>query len=448
MLSVVNRVFNRVPWFFIILFILIFWLFQGKTALAPGDAAANYVTEQTRKLMTMDPAAGARLAALARERDIHALAVSLRTYDSNTGGNGVRAVMADLSRPGGGDLDWYAIGHVGMHPEAFSTADERLQFARSHGQAYRTLLNADATGEAAARYAISLTSAERKGGAAWAVIRDDPSALFARHHLEDDEEAWAYFCREREWLAPILSVLGSEEFDGEWLPSPVLEVTNVARRYDPLVQTVYRELHGGDISTLPNPELGRLVLDMFDRFGELFSACRQLDVPLTETVAIMFANPERFDFSDIPGLRTEQCRENAAKLAHIHRNKPAVWTAALEESNVLWLEEHAPEQAERLMSQYAGNNIASLIFTYYEDMPAHAAEAVAAFGDFGIDMLTRYQDHPEFRQYLRHEKVGVRIIPFMLRFPKDGFAILSDGNYLWIDKYFHADGSVKDQGWI
>ena len=155
--QITNRLFNRTPLFLLTIVGFIVWFFVGKEALtrffSPKDTIKEYVEGQIKQIEAMDPAAGAKLAAMARERDIRVLAASLKIQDQRAGGSGARAILAELARPDNGDLSWYDISHIGMRDGSFSTANERLEFAQGHGWAYQSMLDIDESGRLAAEYA-------------------------------------------------------------------------------------------------------------------------------------------------------------------------------------------------------------------------------------------------------------------------------------------------------
>lgn len=155
-----------------------------------------------------------------------------------------------------------------------------------------------------------------------------------------------------------------------------------------------------------------------------------------------------FDVEDNP----RRISEVASWLATIERQHSTVWFAASETPLALQLHQDAPHVSSSLLEKYGGDDIAFLIYQHFSEpaVVAAAAEAIDVFGDAAIYVFARYND-PEFvnkiGDYLVNEDIGIRIIPFILRFQDDTFNRVND-NIAWVDRYFNKDGTAKDQGWI
>lgn len=446
--QVFNRVFNKTPWFCLLALFLVSWLLYGRGAIDaysdPDKKLETFVNRQIEKLRTVDPEAGAQLAQLSRRSDARALAASLRVYDAENGGDGSRQLAGDLAQSKGNGVRWYSLSAIGISDPSLRDSRERDEFIRKHGVAYQGLAAMDASGGMAEEYARRLGEAEQTGGAAWAAIKDEPAALSILPLLEAESAARDYYLREREWLTPVLISIPADA--DEAAAPPVRELTLVAERYHPLFKDLYLEKMHADQDL--NPEFGAMLLDLFRRHGDFFEVCRRFSLPLGELVEIVYANPSVFDFSEEPEPRAREIERAAEDLALIHQSKPRVWSGAGSELNVLWLERYAPEQTEKLLDLYPDADLPTFIYTFYPDLAANAAQAIVKFGDLGIYMLQTYKDHAGFRRHLKDPKIGVRIVPFVAMFPDDAFAKLDGGDHQWVDKYFLADGTEKDQGWV
>ncbi|MDR1613170.1 MAG: hypothetical protein LBT97_10390 [Planctomycetota bacterium] len=445
--SLVNRLYSRVALFALCVVLLLAWLLYGNSALQDlgerNSGTRRYVEKQVERLKRSNPAAGAALAGIARERDIHAVAAALRVYDRETGGNPVHSLARDLERNRGEGLRWYTLSAVGIDNYAQAPAHERDGFLNAYGAVYQNLLELDPSGAMTDDYAAALAAA--KDDRNWRAMADDPSALVFRRLLEDAPEAWEYYARERDWLDAILVSLPVPEEDATQYPQTVLDAIRTARRYDPAFKKAYRSRLGNDPEA--DPMLGVALLELFGEYGGFLLAGEKAGLPAEEMADILYANRSEFMFSEEESSRDRETRNSIARMLTIRANKPNVWRNAPEEMNILWLERVAPEQAEYIAGAYGGGDVPTLLLAYYENEAPAAARAIVAYGDLGLYMLSRYRDDEIFKRHLASERVGIRVIPFITRFPGDGFASL-ERDTRWVDKYFNPDGSERDQGWI
>lgn len=445
--SLVNRVFSRTFLFMICIFLLISWLLYGNSALRElgqeNSKTTKYVQEQVERLRRTNPEAGAALADIARTRDIRAVAASLRMYDRETNGNPVRALAKDLAQNREEGLRWYTLSAIGIENYSSAPAHERDSFLDTYGAVYQNTLELDPSGAMADDYATLFSSA--KDDSNWGILADDPAALVFRRVLADDSASWEYYARERDWLNEILVSLPVPEDDVSLYAPTVLEAVQTIRRYYPAFKKAYQSKFGNDSGT--DPMIGVALLELFEEYGDFLLAADKEGLPIEEMVDILYANRSEFEFSEEPSLRVREVRNAVARMLTIRANKPQVWITAPEEMNVLWLEKAAPDQAEYVMGAYGGGDVPTLLFTYYENEAAAAAQALVVYGDIGLYTLTRYREDGDFKRHLADERIGIRVIPFILRFPQNGFVNLQS-NIKWVDKYFNPDGSERDQGWI
>jgi hypothetical protein len=445
--GLINRVCSRVFLFGVCVVLLLVWLLYGNSALQDleegNSGPRRYVENQVERLKQSNPEAGAALASIARERDIRAMAASLRMYDKETGGNPVHSLVRDLERNRNEGLRWYALSNIAIANYSQAPAHERDGFLNAYGEVYQNVMELDPSGAMADDYAAML--ADAKDDRSWKVVAEDPAALVFRRILKDSPDSWEYYAKERDWLNDILVSLPVPEEDATLYPPAVLDAIQTIRRYDPAFKKAYLSKLGNDPEA--DPMIGVALLELFAEYGEYLLAGDDTGLPAEEMADILYANRSDFMFSDEPSSRTREMRNSIARMLTIRANKPNVWRSALEEMNVLWLERVAPEQAEYIAGAYGGGDVPTLLLTYYENEAPSAAQAIVAYGDLGLYMLSRYRDDETFKRHLASERVGIRVIPFIIRFPGDGFASL-ESDTRWVDKYFNPDGSERDQGWI
>ena len=446
-----NRLATRTFGFLVIVVSLAGWLWFGNAALerVGKNSPEEYVKKTIADLSKIDPEAGADLTKIARERDIRAVAASIRMREWETKDGLLRALARDLQGKAEG-LRWYALCEAAINDFQRDSVGERDGFLETHGAVYRHLLKVDDTGEGAEAYAELLTNAPRSGDG-WIAMRNDPTALAVSQFLAEDPAAWKYYIEEREWLNDIIASLPVVEKEGgdgsgEMEAPPVLKMVQTARRYDPVFKKTYLAKLGDGEGL--DPAIGSVLAELFDEYGDFLVACDDNGIPAAEMADIVYVNPMSFAFSGEQAARAREIHLEVARMKSIRTNKPNVWTRASEEMNALWLEREAPEQADSILGTYPGGDLPTFLFTYYESVAATAAQAIVTYGELGIYVLNKYKEHREFLDHLADKKAGIRLVPFITSYPENGFSMLRDKDYRWIDKYFNPDGSERDQGWI
>lgn len=442
----INRLSNKTFLCSVFVFLLLLWILYGNSILLSlGESKTEkYVNAQVARLKESNPVAGAALASFTRERDIRAVAASLKMYDNETNGQPVHSLARDLANNHGEGLRWYALSAVGINKFAQRPVEERNEFLNTHGAVYQNTLAFDPTGTMANDYAEAIFTASGDSPN-WRVIASDPAALAFQRVLKSDVSAWEYYVKERDWLDNVLVSLPVPKDEIASYAPAVLDAVQTANRYAPLFKKAYQAKLEAEPDA--DPMIGVALLEQFAVHGDFLVAVDKLGVPVTEMIDILYANPTEFSFSETPSLRNSEMARKAEEMQYIKINKPNVWQRASEEANFLWLEQVAPDQAEYIAEAYSHGGVQALLLSYYEDIAPTAAQAIVTYGDLGIYMLSRYRDDEVFHRHLANEKIGIRVVPYLAKFPDDGLYSLGN-NTKWLDKYFNPDGSEKDQGWV
>ena len=181
---------------------------------------------------------------------------------------------------------------------------------------------------------------------------------------------------------------------------------------------------------------------LFANYGNVFRHCIENGLmPISELLDIVFANLDYFDKH--VGDRPENL---AATLISIRDNAPSVWSRAKQFPLCLELYDTIPNLADSLCEQYGHDDIALFLFTKYDDCIPAAAAAVAQFGDLAIYILNQYENSAIFREALKNNNLGVRIIPYVAMYEDRGLERLST-NQNWLDRYFDEKGNAKEPEW-
>jgi hypothetical protein len=438
------------------------WLVHGPDVvrrLGGAQGPEAFVRKELARLRQI-PEAGAFLAQLDETREIRAVAASVRTADRSGGTTAVRRMIAQVSS--GHEPCSLSLARLGVQERLFQTEEAREAFAIAHGTSCEALaLEPDAAD--AAGY-LQLLSHAAEQPPVWRVVRDDPIALVLWPHLGQEPDLWAFYAEQRDWLAEALVALELLEAQRSEIQEEAASREPEAHRPEPgaqapvpagprlaqAVKAAYRH-HPLVRQAVVDEKLGGVGFALFVSHGPVLQqAVLRHGLPLAEVLAVLAPNLESFELPASPEAeRNARAQTLAAELAHVRRNKPSVWEDAKRHTLAWRLNKDVPEHAEALLETYGADDIAVFLYASFEREIVPAAAAVAKFGDLAIYILNRYAENQRLHDWLRDPRVGVRIVPFLARFQDEGLDRV-DADLAWLDRYFHLDGSPRqdDYAWL
>jgi len=265
----------------------------------------------------------------------------------------------------------------------------------------------------------------------WSLVWDDPFALSIWVETGDEETVRLYR-KNREWMADALVMLDFDSMEEDkWNLGKAIR--HLAA-FDEAAKAVVQEAN-----------LGVLGLTIMLTHGGLVDACwRNYQVPPAETVAVIYLNADLLGTGE--GDRA-WIDTKAAWLAAIRNNHATVWFVAMETPFALRLFRDTPAYAGSLLEKYGYADISTLIYQNFADQATieAAARALDIYGDLAFYVFQTYSDESyktRLSNYLTDPKIGIRAIPFIVRFGDDAFTrIGKDAD--WVDRYFLPDGSPR-----
>lgn len=408
---------------------LLAWLWRGNRLLS--DTSFTAQAERNRQeLLNLDPQAAAILTRIEDEWQQHALMVA--TYSASADGRR-RSVLAEMAAEASktNGLPYRArIAALALHQADLRDAEARSAFLASHGTACEGLaIGGDwwATSD----YVGMLEQAAGLPNV-WPLVRDDPLALVLWSQIDDpDLTLLSFYHRNRDWLAEPLAALDLRANEGNWTVKSAL--AKLAQHEEPLRIAVQQG------------ELGVYALAVILSHGSLVDVClEQYGLDPSEVISVIVFN------QDVLGEHEGDARwigEKATWLATVRQRHPIVWFAAGMTPWALRLHRDAPHVSDALLEKYGADDVAALIYQHFEDANrvAAAASAIDRYGDLAIYVLARYEDDAfisHVGDYLVDEKIGIRVIPFVIRFGDDAFNRIEDDKD-WVDRYFNRDGTPR-----
>jgi len=433
LLKIIKFIFNRKVLFIFLCCAVVVWAIYGLKIVrkvSGPHTTREFAEEQIERLRSVNPEAAVGLTRLMEKHDARAVAVSIRAARVNGNLSGLRELAEQAKKievP-------YQIQLVEMAAQEglFNSEEERDGFFIAHASACQLLVR-EQSSEALSYYLDQLKQAS-KNKEAWRVIKDDPAAMVLWPYLRDNFDLWQYYEKERDWLAEQLVVFEpiNEDYPEERGKS-LTKLVELAYRYHPLVK-----------SAVVDENLGIVGFSLFLAYGSIIAeSVSVLGLPLGETLEVIFANMDSFETDDEMSV-SPRGKERAEELFSIYKNKPNVWQHARLYPLALRLNRDAPNYADALLREYGHDDITYFLYASYEnekEIPI-VAEAIVKFGDLAIYILNRYADDPDFHKYLLDRRLGVRLIPFVVRFEDEGLEKIED-NIGWVDRYFNPDGTPK-----
>jgi hypothetical protein len=413
---------------------LVAWVMRGghlcdRIEGSPESLADREVRKITDRLAAENPQAAEELARLKEARDVRAVAATLRDAETRQGLSGVSSLVERYQRTQQVPYE-IRLSSLAADPRRLTSLDEREAFLWAHGSAMQVLATTlDAT--ALDDYLQRVERASRDPET-WRLAKSDALAMLVWEQVTE-ADLRRYYEEERDWLAEVLVQLAAMvEGDAADQGRIVADGLRVAHRFRPYFK-----------EAIVQHNLDATVFFLFADQGEVIAkAVGAGGLPLNEVLEVMFANAdyviEQRQAKSVEGL--------AARFVEIRNHKPSVWKAARYSSLALRLNEDVPQHADGLLEKYGPDDIAAFLYAAYEKEVAFAAEAVVKFGDLGIYILNQYAGSDAFRQALVRPGVGPRLIPYTATFGDQGIERLEEKRE-WLDKYFTADGTPKEEEW-
>lgn len=453
--------FRTLPFLLFFLTILLlstgYWIINGLTISAgtTPNAAEKVLAEMTAKLQSRNPEAAAELARLKNTYNEAALAATMKERYEISGVDGLERLATyrktEDSKSGIYDLRLAEMAST----YRFDSLQQRHDFIYAHATPFQKKaeifkrVSSDATLSGRVREQeeayLRILEEAAKNEDPWRRVRENPLMVFLMQHV-DDASLLDFYDREKEWLDDVLFVLltalefSQETVSGEEISTTIAEILRTIRENHPF----FKDAVVSNLSA-PENEVEATVLNtfvLFDRYGKMFRySLEKGKIPLEELLDVVYANQDYFDkYAADPPEKT------AARLITIRDSNPAVWAMAKKSPLCLQLYDDVPHLANTLCEKYGVHDIAAFLYTKYDDAILQAAAAVDKFGDLAVYALNRYEKSEIFRTSLKDDELGVRIIPYVVRFGDKGLEQM-DANKNWLDKYFDAEGNEKETEW-
>jgi hypothetical protein len=287
----------------------------------------------------------------------------------------------------------------------------------------------------------------------WSFVRRGYDALLVWRATRRDPALWQLYKRDYAWLSgmiPARTVREAETVSGsdgdisvDVLEHRIRALLGVAARHGDLLERLYSE----------SPEQAILAYHVIETYGDTLEiTTKRYGLPLLETTEVIYANPEVLNtYWATHGGGRERAEFQAALLSGVYKEHPSVWTYARATPLALQLYLDAPQHAEVVLERYGSNP--GFLLEIYDTYGPHATTddtvllvnviaSLAQYKDVAARLLFDYRDNREFRSAISNPAIGTRIVPFVARFPEMLVAVNVDPRY--VDKYFYADGRLKD----
>jgi len=420
---------------------------SGRTTVAPQRAAEKAIQQITDELTRRNPEAAAELAKIRETRDHVALAATLKEREQLQGLDGlVRLAEAHKDAANAQNMYDLRLAEFAVSPR-FVNQQQRSDFILTHGiglekqYALASRLGVPAAHSPINDYFQTLEFATHDDNL-WSRVRDNPMMVFLMQQNVDQELLDFYESeKEGDWVDDVLFWVCSHANAAE--ESELLtpqEVLHTLWQNHPYFKEALNDTlahRDNDVETTVC-----VLYSLFANDGEVLRHClRKGQIPIAELLDVFFANVDYFDKHT-----DSRPEELAATLITLRNRHPAVWNAARQRPLCLELYERIPHLADTLCEHYGQDDIALFLLSKYDEMLPAAAAAIDKFGDLAIYILNRYENSEIFRQALKDNNLGVRIIPYTARFEDSGLERMH-ANQAWLDRYFDKEGHPKEQEW-
>lgn len=424
------------PLFFGISFLVIaVWLAVNPGAfVAEGSSSAKNADRLFREWRKMDAVADAVASRIENKRDQRAFQIAMLSTQSDERRRSVISRMAEECAATGDFPFRVRLASIALDHRLDRSPEQAEAFLVAHAFTCESL--ALSGNVSSVQDYLNLLSDASKQPAVWDLVSDDPVALNIWSETGNMDHL-SFYRKSRDWLAdPLVDYLSGLEY-GSYDMDLIL---GKLFRYEESLKKAITE-----------GKLDMVAIQTILSHGALVDTCRiDYHMDPSEVIAVVFLNQDILNASE--GDR-KWIDEHALWLHSIATRQATVWFSAMNGQYALRLYRDAPDLADDLCSRYGADNISVLIYGTFpdDDIKARAAaKAIHLYGDMAIAVFARY-DSEENRKaigdHLIDSRVGMRTIPFIMQFRDRAFDRLEE-NIKWADRYFDADGTMRDQGWI
>jgi len=444
----------------------------------PADRQTNLAI---RELDSRDPALATKLREVKDPRDRRAIESLLRAEDTRRGSN---VLLAEgIARQDRGYNAWREVARTAYNPELSSTPDERKEFIFAHGMVLDSLQGirqstksntnsgskkevdsvVDEALEVAYQDFLKDLGELEANPKVYRPVARDPIGVMLFNETEDKAIRSFYVeqtssATEQDWLQEVIAqcvrppTSNIEEDSNESSPGVTVgDVVLTAYRFHPIFkEMILDDARLKEVDRRPTP----VILAIFQEYGDFvkIATSKEFDVARSDILDVIFANTDYLDrWVETNGSSRDSWGKLAAHFSKLQRSKPDVWREARYSPLALRLNDEAPEFANKVLEKYGQDDVATLIFSGYEQEVLQATAAIAVFEDLAIYILQKYADEPEesdrlFHKALKDPRCGIRVIPYIAMRDDQGLTEL-DANIKWADKYFDEEGKPRSSDW-
>lgn len=438
----------------------------------PVDRQTNLAI---RELDSREPALAAKLREVKDPRDRRAIESLLRAEDKRRGSD--VALAEGIARQDRGSNAWREVARTAYNPELSSTPDERKEFIFAHGMVLDSLQRSNAG--SGSKNKLNSVPDEVINVAYQDFLKDlgkleanpkvyrpvarDPIGVMLFNETEDQAIRSFYVeqtssATSQDWLQDVIvqcvrpPTLDIEEDSNESSPAVTVgDVVQIAYRFHPIFKDMILDdsrLKEDDRRPAP------VILTIFQEYGDFvkIATSKEFDVARSDILDVIFANTDYLDWwVQTNGSSRDSWEKLAAHFSKLQRSKPDVWRESRYSPLALRLNDEAPEFANKVLEKYGHDDVATLIFSGYEQEVPQATEAIAVFEDLAINILQKYADEPEasdrpFHKALKDPRCGIRVIPYVALRDDQGLTDL-EANIQWADKIFDEKGKPRGPDW-
>ena len=386
-------------------------------------------------------------ATIRTEREKAAVRTALDAY-SRTYGSAVWARHAaeevdELGKPRYFDLAELAL--------SIENGEDRIEFAKSHADAYAIIVESG-TADLAAAYAAHLRELHQTGGRDWRVARKSPLAVAVHAAADGNQGLWNWYLDNRDWVDDYLGALHADPDDdaaGTGLLAVLKEFQRRPRVYRALRDEVTEWSDDKDETESVDLDAGEFLvaaMGSVSLFGETFEVLCDVKIPFGEALDVLANNIGDLDFST-----PDACRETGVELANLYRSHRAVWDAAAVPggSGAIQYFRDVPQHAEAVLAAFGDAGVLPFLMEKYADsreLQAVASEVLVRYEAVGWSVMANFAGNDEFKRALLKKGVGHLVVPYVALKGGDSSAVSQClDNPGWIKRYLNPDGSFKPE---
>lgn len=435
------------------------------------QAEAKMVTEAIATVNQSAPAMAESLRELKARTDPRAFLVAIRAGEDGSGFGSI-ATLAGRNAENK-PLPEVVLARIASDPSLCPSEEEREEFLTAHGTALQLLSRVESPDPI--RQYLELLVRSSQDSRLWDVARGDPMAMYVWQNVES-EELREFYVEQRQWLAEVIVQLIQDDEpneSSEATKGTFTKALEIGKRYYPLTKDAVMESGRGTDDGTGNETahaepsgLGALGFSFFYQFGDAIersvNGTKDYDgIPLAEVLDVLFANadvaleiqsekgPKELADTLLRLRRSSLQRDQAANLVKSDEQSQTItaWEAARKLPLVLRLYRDAPQDAEIVIERFGTDDIATFLYSAYEDQITVATKAIATYDDLGIYILSLYSGEERFHAMLGKPRIGCHAVPYVAHFGDQGIDRIED-NPAWFDKYFDENGKEKKEGWV